>query len=72
MLPETTKLARVHHLRWVTALASSIFNFVRLVAAGFRPTVFEGLPQSIADCVELRQPKEMPRFLTETGTVLLA
>jgi hypothetical protein len=55
-----------------TALAYSAFNFDRLVAAGFRPTVFEGLPQSIADCNALRQPKEMPRFLTETGAVLLA
>ncbi|MAF06205.1 MAG: hypothetical protein CME86_27820 [Herbaspirillum sp.] len=55
-----------------TGLAASVFNFIRLVAAGFRPTVFEGLPQSIADCAQLRQPKEMPRLLSETGTVLLA
>jgi len=39
---ETTKLIRVHHLRWVPEIALLTFNFVHKMHAR-RPTVFDNL-----------------------------
>jgi hypothetical protein len=37
---ETTKLVRVHHLRWVPEIFTLAFNFVHKLPAR-RPTVFD-------------------------------
>lgn len=54
---ETTKLVRVHHLRWVPELALPVFNFAHQPHAR-RPTVFDN-PDLFATTGQI-QPKDLP------------